>query len=255
MSIRTVIVDDEPLAREGLRGFLTDHPDVEIVGECGSGKEAVRAIEALRPDLVFLDIQMPELDGFGVLRELGPEKTPAVVFVTAHDEYAIDAFEVVALDYLLKPVERARFERSLERARAQLGAGGVEELRNRVLRLLDQLGREDELLDRIVVKSRGRVSFVSVRDIRWIEAEGNYARLHVSDGDHLIRETMASLERRLDPKRFARVHRSAIVNLDRVREIQPWFKGDLMVILDTGEEVALSRKYRKKLRERLGQSL
>ena len=255
MTIRALIVDDEPLAREGIRTFLADQHDVEIIGECSSGDEAVATIRSMAPDLVFLDIQMPELDGFDVLRTLDLDETPAVVFITAHDEYAMEAFRVFALDYLLKPIEKSRFDVAIERVRRHLNVDGLTGLRERIFHLLRDLDQREDYLDRIVVKSRGRVSLVSVRDIHWIEAAGNYARLHMDKDDHLVRETMSSLEQRLNPRHFARVHRSAIVNLDRIREIQPWFKGDLMVILESGQQVALSRKYRKILQGRLGQSL
>ena len=254
--MRVIIVDDEPLAREGIREFLGDEPDIEIVAECSSGIEALEAIEAESPDLVFLDVQMPELDGFGVLDALEPDETPAVIFITAHDKYALKAFDVFALDYLLKPLERSRFTAAVERARQQLSGDGLGDLRKRMLGLIADLeGKRTTPLDRLVVKSRGRVHLLKVSEIDWIEADGNYARLHVGDEDHLVRETMTALERRLDAGQFVRIHRSTIVNLDRIREIQPWFKGELMVILTGGEQLSLSRKYRKALQERLGQHL
>ena len=256
MSIRVIIVDDEPLAREGMRGFLSEEPDIEIVAECSSGIEALEAIEAESPELVFLDIQMPELDGFGVLEALEPDETPAIIFITAHDEYALRAFDVFALDYLLKPLERSRFEQVLERARLQLSGDGLGDLRKRMVGLIEDLaGQRSTPLDRLVVKSRGRVHLLKVSEIDWIGADGNYARLHVGEDDHLVRDTMTALERRLDSGQFVRIHRSTIVNLDRIKEIQPWFKGELMVILTDGEQLPLSRKYRKVLQERLGQHL
>ena len=256
MSIRVIIVDDEPLAREGIRGFLSEESNVEIVAECSSGIQALEAIEAESPDLVFLDIQMPELDGFGVLEALEPDETPAVIFITAHDEYALRAFDVFALDYLLKPLERSRFARAMERARLQLSGDGLGDLRKRLSGLIGDLeGQRSAPLDRLVVKSRGRVHLLKAAEIDWIEADGNYARLHVGEDDYLVRETMTGLERRLDVAQFVRIHRSTIVNLDQIKEIQPWFKGELMVILTDGEQLPLSRKYRKALQERLGQHL
>ena len=256
MTLRVIIVDDEPLAREGIRQFLSGEPDVEVVAECASGIEAVEAIGAESPQLVFLDIQMPELDGFGVLEALDGDEIPAVIFITAHDEYALKAFEVFALDYLLKPLELSRFKKAMERARQQLAGDGREDLRERMLGLLGDLADQRSApLDRLVVKSRGRVHLLKVTEIDWIGADGNYARLHVGETEHLVRETMTALERRLDAGHFIRIHRSTIVNLDRIKEIQPWFKGELMVILKDGEQLALSRKYRKALEDRLGQHL
>ena len=256
MTITALIVDDEPLAREGLREFLSDEPDIEIVAECANGVEALEAISEHAPDLMFLDVQMPELDGFGVLEALEPEETPAVIFVTAHDDFALKAFDVYALDYLLKPVEHSRFRTAVERVRSQLSGDGPGGLRQRLLRLIQDLDdRRVKPLDRIVVKARGRARLLKTSEIDWIGADGNYACIHTGHEEHLVRETMTALEGRLDSSHFVRIHRSTIVNLDRIKEIQPWFKGELVVILAGGEELPLSRKYRKALQERLGQHL
>ena len=242
--IRALIVDDEPFARAGVRLQLKRAPDVEVVGECANGLEAVEAIERLAPDLVFLDVQMPELDGFGVVAAVGAERMPAVVFVTAFDEHALRAFEVHALDYLLKPIDDERFARALERARERLRDGGVRELRE----ALAGLAERPEPLERVAVKARGRVYFVEVADVDWIEAADNYVSLHVGRDTHLVQGTLSALERRLDPKRFLRVHRSAIVNLARVRELRPLFHGEYRIALADGTELTSGRSYRDALR-------
>ena len=255
MIIRTVIVDDEPLARDGIREFLDTEADIEIVAEARNGSEAVAAIEQHGPDLVFLDIQMPEIDGFGVLQAVGADRIPAVIFVTAYDEHALRAFQVHALDYLLKPVDRERFRQSLERARAQLQYDSGADVNRRVVALLEDLRAPGAYLERLVVKSRGRVFFLRANEVDWVEAAGNYVKIHVGGERHLIRETMGELESQLDPKHFARVHRSSIVNLDRVKEIQPWFKGEHVVLLEDGTQLSLSRKYREKLESVLGRKI
>jgi two-component system LytT family response regulator len=249
MIIRALIVDDEPLAREGIRQFLDDEPDVEVVGECGDGASAVDLINRVRPELVFLDIQMPEMDGFAVLADLDLDPLPAVIFVTAYDEHALRAFEVHALDYLLKPVERTRFGQAVERARAMIHHASGAEVTRRIAALLRGLDQRRQV-DRLPVKTAHRTYFVPVADIDWIEAAGNYARVHTGGERHIIRQTMSALERVLDAKQFARVHRSAIVNVDRIKEIQPWVKGDHVVILRDGTRLSLSRKYRRQLEER-----
>ncbi|MGE0554266.1 MAG: LytR/AlgR family response regulator transcription factor [Gemmatimonadales bacterium] len=246
MTIRAVIVDDEPLARQGLRELLEPEPDIRVVAECGDGEDAVRAVERERPDLLLLDIQMPGLDGFGVLARLAPPR-PVVVFVTAHDAFALQAFEAHAIDYLLKPVEPDRFRRALERARAQLGHEQRALVAARLDELLATLPKRPRYPSRLTVRDGPRVSFVPVDEIDWIEAAGNYARLHVGAARHLLRETMSGLEETLDPERFVRIHRSTIVNVARIREIQPWFKGDHLVVLEDGTKLSLTRKYRSRL--------
>lgn len=253
--IRTLIVDDEALAREGLRDFAEAEPDVEVAGECRNGEEAVRAIRDGGVDLVLLDVQMPELGGFDVLKALDGSDLPTVIFVTAYDRYALDAFRVHAVDYLLKPVERERFRTAMDRVRQRLRLERVEEMNRRVLTLLEDLERRENSPGRILVKGSGRSFFVKVERIDWIEAAGNYATLHTGEEDHLVRETMTSLAERLRPFGFARIHRSYIVNLDRVREIQPWFKGDHIVILDNDTKLSLTRKYRAELERRLGRKI
>jgi two-component system LytT family response regulator len=252
VTIRALIVDDEPLARGRLRTLLAGEPDVEVVGECGDGLEAVAAVEELSPDLLFLDVQMPALDGFAVLEALDADRLPAVVFVTAHDRYALRAFEVHALDYLLKPFDRDRFRKALGRARAQIaGAEGG----GKLPALLADARARRQPADRLVIKSAGRVFFLRTEEIDWVEAAGNYVRLHCGGDAHLLRETMNGLEARLDGQRFLRVHRSTIVNVDRIRELQAWFHGDYLVILRDGTQLTLSRGYRPRVQERFGTSL
>lgn len=257
MKIRTLIVDDEPLARERLHALLEAEPDIEIVGECADGVQALATIRSAQPDLVFLDIQMPELDGFGVIAGLGPEKLPAVIFVTAYDRFALKAFEVHALDYLLKPFDRERFAKALQRARAMVEQRQSGDLNKRLSALLTDLKPEKpepKFLDRIAIKSEGRVLFFKTEDIDWIEAADNYVSIHVGNEAHLHRETMLSLEAKLPSARFVRISRSAMINLERVKEMQPMFHGDYVVILKNGTRLTLSRNYRDKLSHILGKS-
>jgi len=244
--MRVLIVDDEPLACERLRSLLASERDVEIAGECHDGKSAVRAIQKLAPDLVFLDVQMPEMDGFGVLSHL--PAPPAIIFVTAFDQFAIKAFEVCALDYLLKPFDRERFTKALSRGRAECERRSKSDLDTRLQSLLDRLRDKREYLDRIVVRDGGRVLFVHVDELDLIEAAGNYVRLHAAGEQYLHRETMAHMESALDPSRFARIHRSAIVNVSRVKELHPLFRGDYQVTLKDGSRLTLSKAYRGKLK-------
>src|ERR1043165_3744494 len=224
--IKTLIVDDEPLARRSLRLLLAKDPQIEILDECRNGGEAVKAINALSPDLIFLDIQMPEMDGFDVLAQVGPDQIQAIIFVTAFDQYALKAFDVHALDYLLKPFDDERFTHALARAKAQIEA-------------------------REINKGAGRVVLLKVDEIDFIEADGNYAKLHVGKKAHLLREKMNDLEGQLDPARFVRIHRSVIVNLDRIKEMHPHFNGDYIVVLEDGRQLRLSRTRREQLEERL----
>jgi len=247
--IRALIVDDEPLARDYLRQILDGERDVSIVGECANGLEAVDTIESARPDLVFLDIQMPELTGFEVLEQLGP-RLPAIVFVTAFDAYAIKAFEVHALDYLLKPFDRDRFARTLDRARERLRAGRSGD--ERVTALLEDLERRRDFRPWIVVKREGSSVVLRTREIDFVQAAANYVRLHVGGQSYPLRETMNAMEAQLDPAHFQRIHRSTIVNIDRIRELQPYFHGDFVVKLHDGRTLMLSRTYRDRLAERLG---
>jgi two-component system, LytTR family, response regulator len=239
--MRVLIVDDEPLARERIRTLLAGEPDIEIAGEAHDGASAVEAIRTLSPGLVFLDVQMPEMDGFAVLERLNPAAMPAVIFVTAFDRYAIRAFEVCALDYLLKPFDRERFSKALARARS------ADDVSARVRAVLEQWTGRPKFIDRLVIRSGGRVFFLRVEELDWIEAAGNYVRLHAGGEEHLYRETMSRLEASLDPAKFARIHRSAIVNVDKVKELHPLFRGDYSVTLRNGRKLTLHRSYRSRL--------
>ena len=235
-AIRALIVDDEALARERVRTLLAAAPDVVVIGECTGGRDAVEAVLAHRPDLVFLDVQMPDLDGFAVLEAVGEDDLSAVVFVTAYDEYALRAFEVHALDYLLKPLEPERFARMLARVRERLGDGGDRRLRD----LLDALARRETPIERLVIRTRDRVSFLKPGEIDWIEADGKHVRLHVGRETHVVRQQLGRLERRLAPHGFVRVHRSAIVNVDRIQHLEPWFHGEYVVLLKDGTKLTSS---------------
>ena len=251
--LRTLIVDDERLARLKLRRFLEEQPDVEIVGECGSGAEAVERIRAEQPDLLFLDIQMPGLDGFAVLREVGSERRGRVVFVTAHDEHALRAFEVEALDYLLKPFDRARFEQTLDRVRRERRQT-LDELDKKIAALLERIEKPEAEphLDRILVGSGGRMTFIKLHEVDWIEADDNYVRLHAGRETHLVRETLRRLEPRLDPRLFLRIHRSAIINIEAIAEIRSLFHGDYDVLLRDGTALPVGRTWRDRLLQRMG---
>ena len=253
--LRALIVDDERLARERLRELLASDPDVDIIGECGNGDDAVTAIAHDRPDLVLLDIQMPELDGFGVVRAVGVEDMPAVVFVTAHDEHAVAAFEVHAVDYVLKPVDPDRFAEAVRRAKRRIATapGGAardddRDLRERLAALVAEVSAAvvpgSAPTGRLAIKGEGRVVFVRIADVDWVEAMDNYVRLHVGRDVHVMRETLSNLETRLAGSTFLRIHRSSIVNIDRIREVQPWFAGDYVVILTDGTKLTTGRRYR-----------
>ena len=234
--IRTMVVDDEPLARSNLTVLLRRDPEIVVVGECGSGVEAPDEIRRARPELLFLDIQMPECDGFDVLGLLGSQVPPAVVFVTAYDQYALRAFEAGALDYLLKPFDTARFERALDRAKQKIAGGkGL-----------------TSKLERLVIKSAGEVAFVNLSEVDWIEAADYYAALHVGTKTHLLRRSMAELEQDLDPEMFCRIHRSTIVNLERVQALKLGEDGEHRVLIQNGTELRLSRRYRKQVQSRMG---
>jgi two-component system, LytTR family, response regulator len=252
--IRTLVVDDEPMARERILSLLQQEGDVEVIGQCSDGVQAVSVIQQQSPDLVFLDVQMPGCDGFGVIQNIGADRMPTVVFVTAYDEYALRAFEVHALDYLLKPFGKDRFQETLKHARESLERRRAGDLGRRLLALVHDLKPEQQRLDRLVVKSGGRVFFLRTDEIDWIEAAGNYVRLHLGEESHLFRETMNGMESRLDSRRFVRIHRSRIVNTERIKELQPWFNGEYVVILRNGTRLTLSRGYREKLQEQLGKA-
>ena len=253
--MRVLIADDEPLARERLRTLLGSEDWLEVIAECKNGTDAADSISRLQPDLVFLDVQMPGATGFEVIEAVGPARMPLVVFVTAFDRYALRAFDVHALDYLLKPFDRERFEQTLARARQQLDRRSSGDLERRLLELVQDLKGPSHRLERFVIKAGGRVFFVRADEIDWIEAAGNYVKLHVGTDAHLFRETMNAIEAQLDPDVFFRIHRSHIVNIERVKELQPWFNGEYVVFLRNGTRLTLSRGYREKLQERIGRSL
>ena len=267
--IRALIADDEPLARELLRSMLAGEEDIEIVGEANDGSSALTLLDRLAPDLLFLDVQMPERDGFEVLREMrerDPDRLPVVVFVTAFDQYAIRAFDVHALDYLLKPFDESRLGEALRRARVQLkhrrattrgrpvDSEANADLADRLRRLLDEVGGSGPILERIVVRDGERVFFVRAADVEWFEAAGKYVTVHASRQQHQIREAFGRLERSLDPRRFTRISRSAIVNIDRIREMKPWFQGEYVVVLADGTRLVTTRGYRDNLHALLGRA-
>jgi len=242
--IRALVVDDEPIARLAIVRLLKEDADVDRVDECGDGASALKAIRQSAPDLVFLDIQMPAMTGIDVAAQIGPERLPATVFVTAYERYAVRAFEANAVDYLIKPFSRERFLVTLARAKRRLASseGALEQAASaQVLRALNELRREQYYLERIPVPVDEHLVFVDVRDIDWIEANRNIARLHVGKQVHELRETMTALESRLNPKHFARVHRSAIVNVSRIKAIHPWFNGHHVLVLTTGQQLRMSR--------------
>lgn len=253
--IRVLLVDDEPLAREMIREMLKDDSEAEVAAECVNGREAIEAIQEHNPDLIFLDVQMPEIGGFEVLEALKSIHMPHVIFVTAYDQYAVRAFEVHALDYLLKPFDRERFELAWRRAKSHILTTRNGEMDQRILAILEELKAGSKYLERLVIKSGGRVFFLDTDDIDWIEAEGNYVSVHTGKKSHLLRETISSLEAQLDPKKFLRIHRSSIVKIDRIKELQPWFHGEYRVILLDGTQLTLSRNYRENLQEALGRFL
>jgi two-component system, LytTR family, response regulator len=249
--IRAVIADDEPLARDGVRLHLEAQEDVEIVGEARDGTEAVEMITALRPDLVFLDVQMPGLDGFGVVEAVGIDLMPSVIFITAYDQFALKAFDAHAIDYLLKPFDAERLHRAVDHARQQIRGKRRNDVEERLVALLGELRGKGEFLERIVVRSGGRILILRIEDVDWLEAASNYVRIHAGGRDYLLRETMTHLETKLDPSLFVRIHRSTIVRLDRIKELEPLFQGDYVLILEDGTRLTSSRGYRDRLQELL----
>jgi two-component system LytT family response regulator len=243
--VRVLIVDDEPLARRGVCVRLRNFPDVKIVGECGDGESAVDSILSLEPDLVFLDVQMPGVDGFDVLRALPAERLPAVIFLTAHEEHALRAFEVHALDYLLKPLDDERLAAAVNRAQKQLDTASKAVMAGRILRLLDQNSKQ--YASRFVVRTGSRIQVVSAEDLEWIAAADDYSELHTRNSTYLLRETMNSLEQKLDPARFVRIHRSRIVRLDRILELRTIENREYMVRLHDGSQHRSSRTYSDRL--------
>ena len=259
--LRALIVDDESLARRRLRRLLTAAGDVTVVAECNNGRDAIEALRTHQLDVVFLDVQMPGTDGFGVVKAVGAGRMPAVVFVTAFDRYALRAFDVHAVDYLVKPIAADRLTETLERLRVASDDRASAEAGRRLSAILSNLGAPapssnadaagEIQNDRVCVKQGDRLIFVRLADVDWFEADGNYVQLHAGDVIHTVRQTMNELETALGPRRFARIHRSVIVNLDRVREIEPWFAGDQIVVLTSGHRLKMSRTYREQVLARL----
>ena len=268
MSARALIVDDEAVARRRVARLLAERDDVSVVGECSGGEAAVEAINRLQPDLVFLDVQMPDLDGFAVLRRIDPARLPAVIFVTAFDQYALRAFEACAIDYLLKPYEADRFAQAVDRALQWIAKGTPSEQEERIKRLLREALQERSAaaasdptsgglaapggrIDRFMVKRGGKAQFVKATDVDWLESDGNYVNLHVGKQAHLVRGTIAACAERLDPRQFVRIHRRYIVNIERVKEVQPWFGGDYVILLEDGHKLRLSRNFREHFQSRM----
>ena len=255
MKIKTLIVDDEPLAREAIRDLLQTQPDFRIVGECETGRQSVEAILSIHPDLVLLDVQMPEMDGFQVIQCVTPQRMPLTIFVTAYDSYALKAFEMHALDYVLKPFEEERLLQALQRAKVYLNQSRNQEITDRLLELLRYHTSRSGVssptpavhLERLVIRSRGRVLFLSVREVDWIQAEGSYVRLHLGNKSYVQRTTMGTLQQQLDSRHFVRIHRSTIVNIEHISEIKPWPTGEYVIIMRNGKELTLSRGYRDSL--------
>jgi two-component system LytT family response regulator len=252
MTLRALVVDDEVLARKALLRLLKNEPGVNVIGQCGDGESAVDTIRRTQPDLVFLDVQMPEMDGFKVVETIGVEQMPATIFVTAFDRYALDAFDANAVDYLLKPFAADRLSRAIARARDHCLGRQDKEAAQRLFSLLDRTRFQSDYAQRLTVSMRGRILFVPVADIDWVEAEGNYARLHAARCVYDVRETLQGLMDKLDPRDFVRIHRSTIVNLHRVREVRPWLQGSHIVLLHTGEQLRMSRYQRDAVERLLG---
>jgi two-component system, LytTR family, response regulator len=243
MKLRALIVDDEPLGRERMRMHLAADDRIDIIGECQDGKEAVAAIEQLAPDVVFLDVQMPELNGFDVVQALGSSATPQIVFVTAYDEYAIKAFDVNAVDYILKPVDPARLQTAVSRVIAERESHDRSAIEGRLRNLIESVNANRKYAARVVIRDKGGAFFLPVGEIEWIEAEGNYVRIHSRTKSHLLRQTLRELEAQLDPEHFVRVHRSGIVNIDFVARVEPWVRGEYRIILRDGTALTSSRSY------------
>jgi two-component system LytT family response regulator len=265
--IRALVVDDESLAREALLVMLDNDPEIEVVAECHNGREAVAAIREQSPDVVFLDIQMPEMDGFQVIEEIGAKRMPMTVFVTAYDKHALRAFEAHALDYLLKPFDHDRFESALQRAKTFVRQQKLSEINESLFAVLKDLkpnsnelpsetdkGDHQETIVRVVIKLGGRIYFLKVEDIDWIEGTSNYLSLHSGSQTHLIRETMGNFHAKLDAKKFLRIHRSTIVNIERIKDIQPLFKGEYVITLTSGKRLKSSRGCRRELKPLLDEA-
>ena len=256
--IRTIIADDEHLARKKLRVLLDSEPGVQVVAECQDGQQAVSAIQTHRPDLLLIDIRMPDIDGFQVLKQIASDEMPVVVFTTAYDQFAIRAFEAHALDYLLKPFDRERLHHAVERARAELLKVHDRDLTGRILDLLakniEPKIESKQVDDRMVIRAGGKVVFLDVKEIDWIEAAANYVKLNVGKDSYLLREGIGSISERLDPDRFVRIHRSVIVNVRKIKELQPCESGEYIAVLRNGKELSCSRGYRTQLQRLIGRS-
>ncbi len=248
--IRTIIIDDEPVARRIIKKYLKDESEFEIIAECRDGAEAVEKILALKPDLIFLDIQMPEVDGFDVVNSIKAKYLPYIIFVTAYDQYAVKAFEINALDYLLKPFDKARLFKSISRAKDIINSR--DDYQFKINDLLAELKNDKKYLNRIMIKSSGRIFFLKTSEIDWIEAAAYYIKIHSGKNSYLIRETLNNFEAGLDPEIFTRVHRSYIVNIEKIREVQPWFNNKYVAILNDGVEVSISRSYKDRFFKKFG---
>src|SRR5215471_13006901 len=248
MRLNTLIVDDEPLARAGLSMLLSKDPEVHSIWEARDGREAITRIQDTKPDLVFLDVQMPELDGFSVVKEIGPDRMPAVVFVTAHDKYAIQAFEINALDYLLKPVTEIRFQEAMKRVKDRLAAKQPGDASRQIVSLLEAVTSPQRFMKRVAVKSAGKITFVNIADVDWIEAAENYVQLHVGKTAHLLHVTLSAVAKLLDPETFVPIHRSVIINVTRLEALEPAGHGEYLVILQNGVRLRSGRTYHEKLK-------
>ncbi len=253
--IRALIADDEALARKFIHRMLKDNHDVEIVGECSNGKDAIAMIRKQNPDVVFLDVQMPEMDGFAVLESIGVDQLPEIIFTTAYEQYAIRAFELHALDYLLKPFDQARFKDAIQHAKERFRSQRQKDGRLQMSALLESIKNKPQYLERLVIKTGGRITFLSTDEINWIEADDKYVHLHTGKVSPMVRQTLSAMETQLDPRKFSRIHRSAIVNVERIKELQPLFSGEHSILLEDGTKLTLSRSYKDKLFELLGKPL
>ena len=253
--IRALIADDEALARKFIGKMLKDDRDFEIIGECGNGKETVAMIRKKNPDVVFLDVQMPEMDGFAVLESIGIERLPEIIFTTAYEQYAIRAFELHALDYLLKPFDQTRFKEGIKYAKERLRSERRNDGQMQISALLENIKNKSQYVERLVIKAGGRITFLRTAEINWIEADDKYVHLHTGKANPMVRQTLSAMEAQLDPAKFQRVHRSAIVNAERIAELQPLFSGEYSILLQDGTKLTLSRNHRDKLFELLGKPL
>ncbi len=253
--ITAVIVDDELLARKFIRRMLKHEPDWELVGEASNGNEAVETIRTQKPDIVFLDVQMPEMDGFAVLEKVAIGQLPEIVFTTAYESYAIRAFELHALDYLLKPFDQQRFREAIRHAKERLHSRQLEDGRRQIGALLERINSKQPYLERLIIKADGRITFLNTHEIDWIEADDKYVHLHTAKGARMVRQTLSAMETQLDPARFVRIHRSAMVNVERIKELQPLFNGEYSLLMEDKTKLTLSRTYKDKLFGLLGKPL